>query len=120
MAYFPCDRGHANHKGKNCHWYTAYGSGIELSRIKLRLCEVHSLDLQEYLTELELMPIDPASGFAGDDPRCITCRKPVDKGGWQVFITGYPAKQEREDYWSQLHPTCPIPSILTQTYIFGA
>jgi hypothetical protein len=116
MAFFPCARGHANPRSKNYHWYCSYGSGIELSRITLRLCEIHSLDVQEYLAKLELMPIDPTAGVAGDDTRCIACRKPTGQGDWQVFITGYPPKQEREDYWSKLHTTCAMPSILTQIY----
>jgi hypothetical protein len=36
--------------------------------------------------------------------------EPLEKTGVQIFITCYPAKDERKDYWFQVHYECGTPS----------
>ena len=113
MAFFPCDRGHANPRGRNHTIYSAYGSGgSDFSRFRLRLCGAHAADVYEHLAQFE---VDPESGTlrgAGADLTCLACLEPISEVGWQVFVTCYPTNNERKDYWSQLHTNCRFPAYL--------
>ena len=43
---------------------------------------------------------------------CPTCQKPVDQGGVRAFVTAYPAKNDRKDYWLNVHEACALPQWL--------
>jgi hypothetical protein len=113
MAFFPCSRGHTNPRGKNINWYIAVGSGTEFVRSALRLCPAHARDVQDYLAERELVPVNATDGVGGSSTECLTCGEVVAERGRQVFLTGYPAQDQREDYWSQLHDNCVLPKVLS-------
>lgn len=112
MAMFPCDRHGHRVPGPNHGVYVAYGAGADLTRHYLRLCDMHSLQVERGLDEFE---VDPESGAVRSNGRtwaCLTCSKPIDETGWQVFITHYVSKNDRKDYWAQLHRGCVLPPLL--------
>jgi hypothetical protein len=116
MARFPCDDGPHFHRGPNRYVYVAWGTGNDFKRGRLRLCDLHLPLVQEDLVEFKAPPFDLAGG--GDwtfNPNCVSCFKPVDGLGWQVFVTSYPTNDQREDYWGRLHPDCRLPDSICGT-----
>jgi hypothetical protein len=113
LAFFPCSaEGRHRHPGPNSSYYFAVVNAGMDSRWKLRLCTRHLTEVHDYLAQFEVDPVDDATGTAGPRTKCVSCLKPVDERGWQFFATGYPAKDERKDYWGQLHTDCNIPKLL--------
>lgn len=121
MTYLPiCGwDGHVWPRKKHL-FYLAWGEGQNFKRYRLRFCGPHAALVDEYLAENELAPSIGAIGTA--DARysnCLSCRKPVGEVGWQVFITGYPAQDQRKDYWGRLHVGCQLPDYLQDTYSYA-
>lgn len=112
MALFPCDRHGSRQYGPNFGTYVAIGSGFDLERYYLRLCTVHARELQSRLDKFKLDPDGYTVSNNRRAPACPTCGNVVDEIGRQLFVTHYPTKHDREDYWSQLHEDCPVPDIL--------
>lgn len=106
MAYYPCDRGPHYNPRKNFLWYFAWGSGLEMTRKRLRYCASHSADIEHDLAELEVTPESATERAYGARPNCFACGQPGDEGSLQLFVTGYPADQERKDYWTNIHEHC--------------
>jgi hypothetical protein len=109
MAFFPCDRGPHRNTAVNRNWYFAIGSGISFDRYMIRLCDRHSADVQEDLAQFELLTAEDTPGISDGEGLCLACHKPVGQVGLQAFITGYVAKDERKDYWGQVHSACTVP-----------
>lgn len=109
MAYMPCDVGRHFNPGRNVNAYFARGSGSVMDRWNLRLCPGHWSEYQRDLAEFEVDPANTAlSSFSANDT-CLTCSEPVGEGGDQLFVTSYPTKQERKDYWARVHHDCNLP-----------
>ena len=104
--------GHALLTGTNLY-YVRIGHGEDFERYRLRFCRVHSRLVQEDLTEFEVNPEDGTLS-GGDDSmaKCFSCGEPVDESGAYLFLTCYPSKNERKDYWSRLHVDCSIGGLL--------
>lgn len=100
--------GHALLAGTNL-FYVRIGHGQDFTRYRLRFCRGHSGAVQEDLAEFEVNP-ENGTLSGGDDAmaKCFACGKPVDETGWYLFVTCYPTKNERKDYWSRLHVDCRI------------
>lgn len=98
-------------------FYIGIGRGGDLQRYRLRFCPSHVLDVEEYLAQYEVASEYVALG-TGDSHwrRCLPCGKPADELSRQLFITGYPAKDERKDYWAQVHIGCRLPDFLQDSY----
>lgn len=96
---------------KKCLFYIAVGNGGQYDRWRLRFCPAHAGEVHEYLSERELSIANltvGASKIAATN--CFSCGQPVEHGGTQVFITGYPTQDERKDYWLEVHRSCRLPS----------
>lgn len=114
MAYVPvCDYdGHFWPKKKHL-FYVAISRGGDFLRYRRRFCEFHVADVEEYLAEYELVWPLPADRVADRAmAKCLSCCEPVEQGGRQVFITGYPSQNERKDYWGNLHESHHLPEYL--------
>jgi len=108
MAYLPCSMGKHRHPGRNTNLYVGVLSHGDPLRGSGRLCPVHWREVQNSLSQFE---VDTESGTLSDpsfEGLCLTCLKPVHEGGSQVFLTSYPAKNERKDYWARLHESCDL------------
>jgi hypothetical protein len=82
-----------------------------MQRWKLRLCAIHAATIQEDLAQYKVLPEDAATGLLNGTPtECLSCNEPVDHLGVQLFVTGYPANDQREDYWANIHETCSLPA----------
>src|SRR5262245_57292560 len=115
MALYPCDFEHHWYPGPQRAFYVAYGKAQDFRRWKLRLCGVHAADIHEYLAEFELGTVENTARRPGAYVTyCLACREPVGEVGWQVYVTGYPAKDERKDYWAGIHPDCRLPEVLLE------
>lgn len=113
MAYLPCDVGQHWNPGRNINVYLGLlGDGPDLRRSG-RLCEGHWREIEPDLAQLEVCPEDPAGTFDFQSFVCPSCSKPVDKLGIRAFITAYPAKDDRKDYWANVHTECPYPHWLS-------
>lgn len=112
MAQYPCSTDNAPYKGAQQTIYVALVRGSESSRYKLRLCPSHFASAQDHLAEFKVDPTSGTPAWFGTGAKCITCFKPMDEYGWQVFLTVYPANQEREDYWGCLHDQHEVPFYL--------
>lgn len=118
MAYVPlCDYdGHFWPKKKHL-FYIAVGSGGDFSRYRRRFCSHHCAVVEEDLAEHKLPPLDAALSAAnGSMANCFACGEPVKEGGVQVFITGYPTQDQREDYWGKLHDGHRLPEYLRDSF----
>lgn len=115
MAFFPCAAGPHVHARKNFLLYVGWGRGSDIRRYKLRFCSTHYALIQEDLAQFKVSPGEGAAG-AGDvvPADCLSCGKPVDEVGWQLFATGYPPNDEREDYWAHIHVDCRLPDLLRE------
>jgi len=112
MAYLPCLIGPHRHRGRNSNVYLAIAREIEIERRSGRVCGVHWYEIERSLAQFE---VDPDSGALCDptsEGLCFSCLKPVRESGYQLFITSYPAKNERKDYWSRIHPLCDLPDMV--------
>lgn len=109
MALRPCDDGAHRHPLRNSYYYLALVGPADESRRRLRLCPSHSLQIQNDLSEYEVDPVNGALRIPDNEARCFSCHQPALQGCWNVFVTGYPAKDEREDYWTRVHIDCSLP-----------
>lgn len=109
MAFYPCDfGGHWNPK-RNYLFYWAVGSGLEITRWRRRYCALHASIVQDDLSEYKVDPVDSALGISDLLANCFTCGDPIREGGRQLFLTCYPADDQREDYWARIHDECSLP-----------
>lgn len=109
MAYFPCQQGLHRSHGRNVNVYVGVLGDETGDRTSFRLCLDHWNSIEHDLTEFELDPVDLTGSPSGHSAKCVTCLEPVDERGRQVFVTAYPAKNERKDYWGKLHNLCRLP-----------
>jgi len=114
MAYFPCDRGPHFNPGRNVNLYLGLvGNGPD-RRLTGRLCELHWREVESHLAEYEVVPDDIAGSISLAPIPCATCKQPVHQGGARAFLTSYPAKNDRKDYWLNVHDPCGFPDWLYQ------
>lgn len=114
MAHLPCGRGPHYNPFRNSNYYVAVGQGDNFSRWLLRLCPVHAAAVNEDLADHEIVPEDVATRTDWVRPDCLACGKPMDQVGTQLFVTAYPAKDQRKDYWGNLHVNCSLPVTLSK------
>jgi len=117
MAFFPCDDGPHYNPRRNYLVYVGVGSGTEFTRWRLRFCEAHLSLIQEHLAQFKVNPEDGT--VSGGDPMrsdCLSCSQPVDQTGRNVFLTCYPPKNEREDYWARIHVDHSLPDPLNDSF----
>lgn len=112
MALLPCSRGPHRNLLRNSNYYVAFGSGADLGRWLLRLCPTHAAVVNDNLAEYEVLPDDLTVGADGPAADCLTCGEPITEAGAQLFVTAYPAKNERKDYWASVHENCRLPQCL--------
>lgn len=102
-------------------FYVAWGEAQNFQRYRLRFCTPHALLVDEHLAENELSPtIGAVSTPYTRYTKCLACREPTGEVDWQVFITGYPAQDERKDYWGCLHVGCTLPAFLCDPHFVPA
>lgn len=112
MAFLPCSVGpHAN-PFRNSLFYVARGGGLDMFRFRLRLCPGHRAVVQDNLAQYKVTPDDVALGWNDAPSECFACGQPIAELGDQMFVTGYPAQNEREDYWFRIHRDCSLPDWL--------
>lgn len=117
MTYVPvCDwDGHFWPKKKHL-FYVAIGNGGDFLRYRRRFCTHHVASVEEDLAEHELVTADGAAPVHNPAmANCLSCGEPVNQGGRQVFITGYPTQDQRKDYWGRLHDGHQLPEYLQDT-----
>lgn len=99
-------------------FYVGWGKGGDFKRYRLRFCADHTAIVDEYLSQFEVGPIETTRGGLDDGVvNCLSCCQPIDEIGWQVFVTAYPAQDERKDYWGGLHIDHQLPDYLKDPYI---
>lgn len=110
MAIFPCDVGLHRNPGKNMNMYVGVLNQGTGPRMALRLCEGHWREVEPHLTEYEVITDGSDAPYGFGSFVCGTCGQILSERGAQVFVTAYPPKQDRKDYWFQVHSECPLPS----------
>jgi len=80
-----------------------------MERHSWRLCSRHWQEVEIGLANFEVDPESGATRAATDERLCVTCVKPVDELGRQLFVTCYPAQNQRKDYWSRIQDDCSLP-----------
>jgi len=112
MAGQPCKVGMHIHRGRNVNVYVnLYWHGVT-QRALGRFCGPHWAEIERGLAEFE---VDPDGSTVSDsqlEGLCFACLEPRDKPFGQAFITSYPAKNERKDYWASVHEGCYLPPYL--------
>jgi hypothetical protein len=109
MAMLPCITGPHKHRDRNVNVYCGDISAGVSTRSSGRFCLAHWNEIERRLHQFEL---DPTSGALSDPSVewfCISCAKPVDESGRQLFVTSYPTKDDRKDYWARIHAGCSSP-----------
>lgn len=112
--YVPtCDYGPHFWPRKKHLFYVSWGQANDYKRHRLRFCVEHTPVVEEYLSEFEISAHEPTgSSWNHGVVHCLSCGEPVEEIGWQVFITGYPAQDQRKDYWAGLHIDHLLPEFL--------
>lgn len=114
MAMLPCGRGPHFNPFRNANYYVAIGSGGDFARWLLRLCPAHAAAVNEDLAQHEVTPDNLALSAGGPATNCLSCGQPMQEIGTQLFVTAYPAKDQRKDYWAHIHVNCRVPVTLQQ------
>jgi len=109
MAIFPCDIGRHKHNGKNVNCYVGIISNEAPERWSTRLCDFHWGEIEPHLAKYEVLVDNLTLGDRFPTDWCASCGHPIDEGGRQLFITSYPPKQDRKDYWLHIHDECTVP-----------
>ena len=116
--YFPtCDFGpHAWLKKKHLVYVGLAVLG-DVARYRLRFCPEHLAVLEEDLAEHDVEALN-ATVSTGDRRvvNCLSCGEPIDETGVQFFVTCYPTKDERKDYWFRVHAEHQPPAYLIDPY----
>ena len=113
MAFKPCSIGGHRNPLRSNYFYVSVAHSTERESARLRLCPSHAGVAQKYLAHFEVNPEDgTVSGGDSAETQCLTCGKPVAEVDWKVFITAYVAKNERKDYWANIHVDCTLPEAL--------
>lgn len=115
MAFRRCQvDGHPIMGRSNLVYFGLVGAEDE-TRWRLRFCSVHARAVHQDLSQYEVSPDDGT--LSGGDlvmTQCLSCGQPVDELGWRCFLTTYPTKNERKDYWASLHVNCRVPTLLAK------
>lgn len=109
MALLPCDFGPHRNLGRNITVYFGAGSGGFMERHSWRLCSRHWDEIHVGLAQYEVDPESGAISTSTTQALCLTCSEPVNELGRQIFVTSYPAQNDRKDYWSKIHDDCSLP-----------
>lgn len=109
MALLPCDFGPHRNIGRNTTLYAGLGSGGFMERHSWRLCARHWNEIHVGLTQFEVDPESGALSSGAEARLCLACLEPVNELGRQLFVTSYPAKDQRKDYWAHIHDDCSLP-----------
>jgi len=110
MAFFPCDIGPHPNPRRNINLYAGLADEVGVVRKSVRVCERHWGEIEPNLADFEVTAEEGAAGNFLMNTTCPSCRKPLHERGIQVFVTCYPAKDHRKDYWFQIHVGCRVPS----------
>lgn len=118
MTYLPiCDFGSHPYFKKKHLVYVMVGRGAEGYRWRLRFCPDHLAVLQEDLAQFEVRThVRTIRALDVTSVECVAGDGPVREGGWQFFLTCYPAQDERVDYWTGIHGQCSLPVYLKDPY----
>lgn len=120
MAYYPCSVGHHAFPGKASSVYVAIGVGASMDRWKVRLCKKHAALVEELLEPCEINDDTPPLSEQEHFP-CLTCGGPTLGGDRRMmFLTSYFANQDRRDFWTMFHTSCPCHPLLANTEITRA
>jgi hypothetical protein len=112
MAFLPCDHGLHPFRGKSATVYSALNVGSTMDRTKLRLCPDHAAVVAETLAPHEV-PSDRGAELETQVATCMTCGSESDpESRRMLFVTAYFGGDDRRDFWSGLHPGCPMPPVL--------
>jgi len=112
MAFLPCDHGMHPFRGKSATVYSALNVGTAMDRTKIRLCPDHAAVVAEALAPHEV-PADRATVDDHFGDVCMTCGAESDpESKRMLFVTAYFGGDDRRDFWSGLHPGCPMPPLL--------
>jgi len=109
MAMLPCMKGPHKHTGRNVNVYCGdINQGVS-TRSSGRFCCAHWNEIERRLHQFEVDPDSGALSLPQNDGLCLACGEPVTEGSRQLFITSYPTKDDRKDYWARIHELCPPP-----------
>lgn len=95
MAIFPCDHHGSRYTGPQQTLYPAIVDGGDVERKKQRLCAPCFREASEWC-ESHLNDATTEDEQSG----CCSCGN--DEAPLWVFVTEYPAKQERQDWYGRL------------------
>lgn len=107
---YPCDVGEHRAPGAQIGLYPARLDAGGEARRKLRLCQRHWSEIEPCLAQYEVLEDGRVAGDLDALTVCPTCLKPLDEALAQIFVTSYPTKNDRKDYWFQVHQDCSVPS----------
>ena len=112
MALFPCSTCGKRFAGRAHYVYPALVSGNDSIRNKHRLCPPCYGLLTEYLDPYQVIGTEVEEDLAKLLGLCPSCDQSLDEGASRVFVTTYPAKDDRHDYWLAIHTQCDLPPAL--------
>lgn len=106
MAMRPCDVCRRRFPGPSNSAYVAILDGGQRWELKLRLCSVHWLKLEQLFTDVDGFINYEADTHAESQP-CLVCHGDVNGAHPQsAFMTAYPARAERADYFAPVCAGC--------------
>jgi hypothetical protein len=112
MAMLPCDNGYHRTLGRNTNVYIGVIGDSDPQRWSLRLCDLHWGEIEPHLAKYEVLVEDPTFSVRALPDWCASDGEPIHERGRQVFVTAYPPKQGRKDYWLHIHESCTLPRFI--------
>lgn len=100
MALFPCDQHGGRYAGKQRTAYPALVNGNNAYRARRRLCPACFTELADWCVR----HLEHVEGDTLGDLGCSLCS--VDDAPYAIFVTLYPAGEERTDFYGRACRPC--------------
>lgn len=114
MASSPCTVCGQRFLGRATYFYPAVLKEAGPERQTLKLCPRHAKNVLNNLHDATELRVDTGVFESRDWDICLICGGDASQQMSSVYITCYPAKDERQDFWGFGCPSC-APSDLIAT-----
>jgi len=106
MARFPCALHQGRFTGPAAYWYPAVLSGSDSVRARLRVCTACSETMLAFVDKA----LDETTGETDVEQEfealCAWCSLPVGSPRNAAFVTAYPVRDQRRDWFGVVHLDC--------------
>ena len=103
MSRFPCEYQPHGYPGACAYFYPAVMSGSMTIRERFRVCPQHAAALWSGIERASVWDELSQCWNYLDTETCAVCSKPVNGDAAAFFLTAYPVKDQRRDFYARVH-----------------